>query len=66
MAGSEVIARRRSGKEPSDPRRMVRFWASISGVSWSNTAKWSCQKKVIFSFSGRGDRTMRSSHHRAS
>src|SRR4051794_31301830 len=40
----------------------MRFWRSISGVSWSRVAKWSCQKSVIFSWSGRCVRTMRSSH----
>ena len=66
MAGSRVISRSSSGKRPSACRRIVRFWASIIGVSWSVVAKWSCQNRVSFSCSGRGERTMRSSHHSTS
>src|SRR4051812_47008443 len=44
----------------------MRFWRSIHGVSWSRVAKWSCQKSVIFSSSGRCVRIIRSSHHSAS
>ena len=66
IAGSRVISLSRLRNDPSAPRRSFWFWASMSGVSWSAVAKWSCQNSVSFSTSGRCERTIRSSHHSTS